>query len=128
MASPAKKTKLDSTAAPRPPCPYGAVCYRKNPAHFKEFSHPGDKDRGETDTPADTTVATAAVGATVLPQCKYGMNCTRKNLLHFAEYSHPYGFVPGGTASTSAPVADDDSDTDVCDSDDEKVNCVPVLY
>ena len=24
-----------------PPCKYGASCYRKNPDHFKEFSHPG---------------------------------------------------------------------------------------
>ena len=23
-----------------PPCPYGAACYRKNPQHFREFSHP----------------------------------------------------------------------------------------
>lgn len=25
---------------PRPPCRYGATCYRKNPSHFQEFSHP----------------------------------------------------------------------------------------
>ena len=24
----------------RPPCRYGAACYRKNPEHFREFSHP----------------------------------------------------------------------------------------
>ena len=22
------------------PCKYGSECYRKNPAHFREFSHP----------------------------------------------------------------------------------------
>ncbi len=25
---------------PRPTCPYGLSCYRKNPIHLKEFSHP----------------------------------------------------------------------------------------
>lgn len=24
------------------PCPYGAECYRKNPKHFAEYSHPSD--------------------------------------------------------------------------------------
>ena len=24
------------------PCPYGATCYMKNPAHFRSYSHPGD--------------------------------------------------------------------------------------
>ena len=28
----------------RKPCEYGAKCYRKNPAHKKEMSHPGDSD------------------------------------------------------------------------------------
>lgn len=23
-----------------PPCPYGINCYRRNPTHFKQFSHP----------------------------------------------------------------------------------------
>ncbi|XP_056022716.1 tyrosyl-DNA phosphodiesterase 1-like isoform X3 [Ostrea edulis] len=27
-----------------PPCQYGSNCYRKNPAHFKEFSHPSPAD------------------------------------------------------------------------------------
>ncbi len=25
---------------PKPTCPYGLSCYRKNPIHLKEFSHP----------------------------------------------------------------------------------------
>ena len=28
----------------RKPCEYGAKCYRKNPAHKNEMSHPGDSD------------------------------------------------------------------------------------
>lgn len=27
---------------PRPPCPFGAKCYRKNPEHFKHYFHPSD--------------------------------------------------------------------------------------
>jgi hypothetical protein len=27
----------------RKPCPHGERCYRKNPEHFKEFSHPSNK-------------------------------------------------------------------------------------
>eukprot|EP00294_Goniomonas_avonlea_P009266 CAMPEP_0114556524 /NCGR_PEP_ID=MMETSP0114-20121206/9336_1 /TAXON_ID=31324 /ORGANISM="Goniomonas sp, Strain m" /LENGTH=224 /DNA_ID=CAMNT_0001741737 /DNA_START=14 /DNA_END=688 /DNA_ORIENTATION=- len=30
-----------STPAGPPPCQYGAGCYRKNPQHLKDFSHPG---------------------------------------------------------------------------------------
>ena len=25
---------------PKPVCKYGATCYRKNPAHLKQFAHP----------------------------------------------------------------------------------------
>ena len=25
----------------QPPCQYGSKCYRKNPSHFEEYSHPG---------------------------------------------------------------------------------------
>jgi len=32
-----------SASAAKKPCPFGAKCYRKNPVHFAEFSHPGDK-------------------------------------------------------------------------------------
>ena len=28
----------------RKPCEYGAKCYRKNPSHKNEMSHPGDSD------------------------------------------------------------------------------------
>jgi len=32
-----KKCKVDEN---KPLCQYGSKCYRKNPQHFKEFSHP----------------------------------------------------------------------------------------
>ncbi|XP_076464796.1 uncharacterized protein LOC143296651 [Babylonia areolata] len=37
--SPSKKGKK--------PCYYGAKCYRRNPDHFKQFSHPNDSDEEE---------------------------------------------------------------------------------
>jgi aprataxin and PNK-like factor len=65
LDSPAKKAKTESDASAAddshlPVCLYGAKCYRKNPQHFKEFSHP--KPGG---APAATT--TAAATATITP-------------------------------------------------------------
>jgi aprataxin and PNK-like factor len=54
-----------------PSCPYGKKCYRKNPAHFKEYSH-SDPDDEEDDK----------------PECPYGMSCYRKNSLHRQQYKH----------------------------------------
>ena len=31
-----------STSSSLPPCKYGSECYRKNPEHFANFSHPGN--------------------------------------------------------------------------------------
>jgi len=33
---------LKKKSQPRPICQYGIECYRKNPQHFKEMSHPGN--------------------------------------------------------------------------------------
>ena len=121
-------------AAPLKECPYGARCYRKNPDHFAEFSHPkkakGDDsdDNDSTDSPApkaapkaaaaSKTTATAKIDDTGLPPCKYGASCYRKNLMHFAEFSHP-------TAVTDKVVASDDSgnDTDVISDEDVSIEC-----
>ena len=125
MATPAKKIKTDLTAAPKKLCPYGASCYRKNPAHFAEFSHPGDPDwTVSTSSPSDgvstsSTPKTSVGVAAGLPPCKYGASCYRKNLLHFAEYSHPTS-----APSTSKDRGDRDSsgaDTEVYDSDDDRM-------
>ena len=38
---------IDAKEAPtakRPSCPFGASCYRKNPAHRQDHAHPGDQD------------------------------------------------------------------------------------
>ncbi|XP_025966286.2 aprataxin and PNK-like factor isoform X2 [Dromaius novaehollandiae] len=65
----------------RTPCMYGAGCYRKNPAHFQQFSHPNDDDYNETDiiTQPDSDDR---------PECPYGTTCYRKNPQHKLEYKH----------------------------------------
>ena len=98
-----KKSKLTTL----PTCPYGASCYRKNPQHFKEYSHASSSKASTSSKPATDHAD--------LPECPYGVNCYRKNLLHFAEFSHP---------SKSGPEEQNDcsgSDTDVVDSDTEQV-------
>ncbi|XP_065882346.1 tyrosyl-DNA phosphodiesterase 1-like [Dysidea avara] len=35
-----------STSSSLPPCKYGSECYRKNPEHFANFSHPDDEKFG----------------------------------------------------------------------------------
>ena len=82
-----------STIPPRPttsatnttriPCQYGDSCYRKNPIHFKKFSHPSDTDYS-TSLAVNPTTADRTC-----PPCRYGATCYRKNPQHFAENWHP---------------------------------------
>ncbi|KAJ3111367.1 hypothetical protein HDU96_005756 [Phlyctochytrium bullatum] len=39
-APPRHPTRITMFATTLPPCKYGAQCYRKNPAHLSQFSHP----------------------------------------------------------------------------------------
>ncbi|XP_031732449.1 aprataxin and PNK-like factor isoform X2 [Anarrhichthys ocellatus] len=66
----------------RAPCPYGNNCYRKNPAHFQESSHPGDTDYEEEEDKGEETQEADR------PECPYGTDCYRKNPLHRKEYKH----------------------------------------
>ncbi|KAL1281826.1 hypothetical protein QQF64_000629 [Cirrhinus molitorella] len=80
----------------RTPCAYGSSCYRKNPVHFQECSHPGDSDYEEEETEdADDD----------RPECPYGTHCYRKNLLHKKDFKHTKS--PPKTAA-----ADEDEDED----------------
>ncbi|KAI4890102.1 hypothetical protein NFI96_029952, partial [Prochilodus magdalenae] len=97
----------------RTPCPYGTSCYRKNPIHFQECSHPGDDDFEEEQDDVDEDDDDR-------PECPYGTDCYRKNPLHKKEYKHtkPPGIVfPSNQkqcfARTSVPDdEDDDEDED----------------
>ncbi|KFP97765.1 Aprataxin and PNK-like factor, partial [Leptosomus discolor] len=65
----------------RTPCMYGAGCYRKNPVHFQQFSHPNDDDYHKAE------IVTRDNNAN-LPECPYGTACYRKNPQHKLEYKH----------------------------------------
>jgi len=93
----------------------GSKCYRKNPAHFKEFSHsdPTPASSTTTTTPQVTTTGLSKSkfflvkhrlfdldSNKTLPVCPFGATCYRKNLLHFAEYSHPFNLLNPDTDSS----------------------------
>lgn len=50
-SSPAIIPSMSGPSERRPLCKFGAGCYRKNPDHKRQFSHPGDPDH--PDTPAE---------------------------------------------------------------------------
>lgn len=57
----------------REKCMYGARCYRKNPNHKNNYSHPDDSDYDEIDD---------------REECPYGIKCYRKNLQHKMQFKH----------------------------------------
>ncbi|NXK10915.1 APLF factor, partial [Herpetotheres cachinnans] len=65
----------------RTPCMYGSGCYRKNPIHFQQFSHPNDDDYHETEIVTQNNNDNR-------PECPYGTACYRKNPQHKLEYKH----------------------------------------
>ncbi|XP_056312490.1 aprataxin and PNK-like factor isoform X2 [Danio aesculapii] len=79
IAETENKTSRSEVKKPRrTACPYGSSCYRKNPLHFQECSHPGDSDYEEEEADEDDD----------RPECPYGTHCYRKNPLHKKEYKH----------------------------------------
>ncbi|XP_067297008.1 aprataxin and PNK-like factor [Pseudorasbora parva] len=80
MEAESKTSTINVKKQRRTPCAYGSSCYRKNPLHFQECSHPGDSDfEEEEEEDADEDDR---------PECPYGTHCYRKNLLHKKEYKH----------------------------------------
>ncbi|NWV29490.1 APLF factor, partial [Origma solitaria] len=65
----------------RTPCMYGSGCYRKNPIHFQQFSHPNDDDYHDKEMVAQDDNDNR-------PECPYGTACYRKNPQHKLEYKH----------------------------------------
>lgn len=95
-----------SKARVRTPCPYGKNCYRKNPLHFQECSHPGDTDYEEEEEEEDK------------PECPYGTDCYRKNPLHRKEYKHTK--KPARRVAKKTPADEDDEDEDSFINDDSE--------
>ncbi|XP_010077173.1 PREDICTED: aprataxin and PNK-like factor [Pterocles gutturalis] len=54
----------------RTPCMYGTGCYRKNPVHFQQFSHPNDDDDHEMEIVTQDNNDNQ-------PECPYGTACYR---------------------------------------------------
>ncbi|XP_076667409.1 uncharacterized protein LOC143368499 isoform X2 [Andrena cerasifolii] len=92
----------------REKCIYGKECYRKNPQHKAEFSHPGDSD---FDIPDDRE------------ECYYGMRCYRTNPQHRLQYKHTtsndgndrrkqLNLIPSYTSPEAGDFYTDDSDED----------------
>ena len=93
----------------RQPCKYGAKCYRKNPQHLAEYSHPGDPDYKEDGR----------------PECPYGTKCYRKNHLHRQHYKHtkkPETRTKNRVKKGAPKDADEYSEEDDYDYDDPFLN------
>ncbi|KAF1520533.1 Aprataxin and PNK-like factor, partial [Eudyptula minor] len=102
----------------RTPCMYGTGCYRKNPIHFQQFSHPNDDDYHETEIVTQNNDDNR-------PECPYGTACYRKNPQHKLEYKH--SAPPGKRAVEKDGDDDEPNEYDLNDSfiDDEEEECEP---
>ncbi|NXC16813.1 APLF factor, partial [Corythaeola cristata] len=103
----------------RTPCMYGTGCYRKNPIHFQQFSHPHDDDYHEVEIVTQDSNNDR-------PECPYGTACYRKNPQHKLEYKHS---APPGKRAVEKDDANDEepNEYDLNDSfvDDEEEECEP---
>ncbi|XP_059050714.1 aprataxin and PNK-like factor isoform X2 [Achroia grisella] len=59
-------------------CIYGASCYRRNPQHKTQFSHPADADWGGGER----------------GECPWGRACRRRDPRHWQIHQHPPGTQP----------------------------------
>ncbi|KFQ18086.1 Aprataxin and PNK-like factor, partial [Merops nubicus] len=103
----------------RTPCMYGTGCYRKNPIHFQQFSHPNDDDYHEAGMVTQENNDNR-------PECPYGTACYRKNPQHKLEYKH--SSPPGKRAVEKDGASDDEpNEYDLNDGfiDDEEEECEP---
>ncbi|NXJ30912.1 APLF factor, partial [Dicrurus megarhynchus] len=104
----------------RTPCMYGSGCYRKNPIHFQQFSHPTDDDYHDMEMVAQDDNDNR-------PECPYGTACYRKNPQHKLEYKH--SAPPGKRAVEKDGVNDGEANEyDLNDSfieEEEEEECEP---
>ncbi|NWW34264.1 APLF factor, partial [Panurus biarmicus] len=104
----------------RTPCMYGSACYRKNPIHFQQFSHPNDDDYHDTEMVAQGDNDNR-------PECPYGTACYRKNRQHKLEYKHsaPPGKRAVGKDGVSDGAANEYDLNDSFIDDEEEEECEP---
>ena len=108
-------SSLSNSSSPvkiREPCVFGKSCYRKNPVHLQEFSHPGDNDYVSHSSSNDEDHR---------PECEYGLQCYRKNPNHKRKFRHTRRVNPKRIA-TKPKQDDQDEDNSYDDSfiDDEE--------
>nr|CAB3222546.1 aprataxin and PNK-like factor [Phallusia mammillata] len=95
----------------RESCAYGHSCYRRNPTHFQEFSHPGDADYV---SPPNSDVSDDGDSR---PECEYGLQCYRKNPIHRRQFKHSRRVTPKRATTRKTKRRDDDDDSDEDDYD-----------
>ena len=71
----------------RPACQFGASCYRKNPAHRAEHSHPGDSDY-EGSKQSNNPNVDDDDSLDEKPDCPFGKSCYRQNPQHKRDFKH----------------------------------------
>jgi len=121
--SPVKKKKQPEVKkkkeSVRPKCPFGEECYRKNPVHFQQESHPGDDDYAD----GGEKVEEEGGQQDDRPECEYGVDCYRKNPEHKRDFKHSHRPQPKRkakkkAAKKKATVDDDEYESDFIDDDD----------
>jgi len=70
----------------RPVCQFGASCYRKNPSHRAEQSHPGDSDCEDSKQSNDIDINDD--NDDNKPDCPFGKACYRQNPQHKRDFKH----------------------------------------
>lgn len=98
-------------AASLPPCKYGKACYRKNPQHFLEFSHPSMVDDAATDDDEDAGApqakkpkACGAPAATAVPAPPAAPAASGADASYSAAIGGPKAvliFAPGAGGTTA---------------------------
>ncbi|CAF0884230.1 unnamed protein product [Adineta ricciae] len=81
--TPPAPKRIRSGGKRRPACQFGASCYRKNPAHRAELSHPGDSDYDDSKQSIDTDDNDPD-----RPDCPFGKSCYRQNPQHKRDFRH----------------------------------------
>eukprot|EP00760_Papus_ankaliazontas_P022663 PhM_4_TR18913/c0_g1_i1/m.105004 len=111
-----KRDRADSeeTEDARPPCKYGAECYRQeNKEHCAQFSHPGDDDDDDvplvkkvkmtpSPPPMTKTTITASPAMGGKKPCPHGAMCFRTDATHRAQYDHGDGHHDSKPMTTKA--------------------------
>jgi len=76
VASTSNSSSTRGSPRPRISCRHGRECYRHDPDHREEFSHPGDSDYHSSNHLEKQ-------------KCRYGEDCFRIDIAHRQKYAHP---------------------------------------